>query len=226
MRLDERLSMCAKFVRPGSRLADVGTDHAYLPIWLVQNSVVTHVIATDLRDGPLLNARQNIVKYKADGHIETRLSDGFDAVAVDEADDFVLAGMGGELIIKIVARAAWLKDEKKHLILQPMSAEKELREFLACEGFALADEQAVTCSGKVYTVMSVFFRGEAVSTNALYPYIGKLGENLSVANQLYIKREIRDLKNKQKGYIATAQEKNVRSTQCIIEELERLIGGE
>ncbi len=226
VKLDERLSMCAKLVRPGKRVVDVGTDHAYLAIWLALNEVASRVVATDLREGPLLNAKQNIIKYGVEGRVETRLSDGLDAISAEEAEDFVLAGMGGELIIKIMARAPWLKDGEKHLILQPMSAEQELREFLAREGFMVVDEQAVICAGKIYTVMSVFFRGGAVPMDELYPYIGRLGENLSEANRLYIAREIRDLKNKQKGYMATAQGDKAKTTQGIIDKLEHLIGGE
>ena len=226
LRLDERLSMCAKLVRPGKRVVDVGTDHAYLAIWLALNEVASRVVATDLREGPLLNAKQNIIKYGAVERVETRLSDGLDAIIAEEAEDVVLAGIGGELIIKIMARAPWLRDGEKHLILQPMSAEQELREFLAQDGFTVVDEQAVTCYGKVYTVMSVFFRGGAVPTDELYPYIGRLGDNLSEANRLYIAREIRDLKNKQKGYMATVQADRAKATQGIIDKLEHLLGGE
>ena len=226
LRLDERLSMCAKLVRPGKRVVDVGTDHAYLAIWLALNEVSSRVVATDLREGPLFNAKQNIIKYGVVERVETRLSDGLDAITAEEAEDVVLAGMGGELIIKIIARVPWLRDEEKHLILQPMSAEQELREFLVRDGFTVVDEQAVTCAGKVYTVMSAFFRGGAIHTDELYPYIGRLGENLSDANRLYIAREIRDLKNKQKGYMATVQADRAKATQGIIDKLERLIGGE
>lgn len=226
LRLDERLSMCAKLVRPGKRVVDVGADHAYLAIWLALNEVASRVVATDLREGPLFNAKQNIVKFEVEERVETRLSDGLDAIIAEEAEDVVLAGIGGELIIKIMARAPWLRDGEKHLILQPMSAEQELREFLAQDGFTVVEEQAITCSGKVYTVMSVFFYGGAVPTDELYPYIGRLGENLSDANRLYIAREIRDLKNKQKGYMATAQADKAKATQGIIDKLERLIGGE
>lgn len=73
LRLDERLSMCTRFVRPGKRVVDVGTDHAYLAIWLALNEVASHVVATDLREGPLLNAKQNIIKYEVEERIETRL---------------------------------------------------------------------------------------------------------------------------------------------------------
>ena len=224
IKLDKRLRLCADFVRYQKRVIDVGTDHAYLALWLVLNNMATHVVATDLREGPLLNAKQNIVKYDVGDCVETRLSDGLDAVFADEVDDVVLAGMGGELIIKIIERAPWLRTREKHLILQPMSAEIELREFLAKCGFALLGEQAVVCGGKIYTVMLASFCGDTLPVDELYPYVGKLGEDLSVANKLYIEREIRDLKNKQKGYIATARFDKIEETRAIIEQLERLIG--
>ena len=220
--LDNRLFLCAQNVRPGKIVADVGTDHAYLPIYLVENKTIPHAIATDLREGPLLNAQKNILKYNLETKIETRLSDGLNEVNPEEVDDIVIAGMGGELIAKIVARASWLKDTSKHLVLQPMSAEQELREFLAREKFKIVSEKAVVSYGKVYTVMSVFFDKNLENQNEIYPYIGALQKNLTPEAILYIKRTIRDLKNKQKGYIAEKNFEKIEQLQRIISALEKI----
>lgn len=224
--LDERLYLCAKNVRLGSTVADIGADHAYIAIWLVLNEVCPRAIATDLRAGPLLNAQKNVVKYGVADKIETRLSDGLDAVFPVEVEDVIIAGMGGELITQIIARANWLKDPSKHLVLQPMSAEVELREFLASQKFKIVAEQAVVSCGKVYTVMSVFFDANFCCCDDLYPYIGRLCENLTVENRLYIERTIRDLKNKLAGLLATQELEKSAELQGIIAQLEDICKGD
>lgn len=223
MKLDKRLLLCAKTVRSGSRVVDIGTDHAYLVVWLILNNLISHAIASDLREGPLLNAQHNIKKYNAEKSIETRLSDGLDNINEHEVDDIVIAGMGGELIIDIIKRAAWLKNKEKHLILQPMSAEKELREFLASEGYMIKSEQAIVSYGKVYTVMSVFYVGSIEITDKLYPYIGLLKNNLTKEAYLYIEKEIRKLNNKVSGFIATNQLKKAESLNSIINKLKNIV---
>ena len=115
-RLDERLSLCAEFVREGVRLADVGTDHAYLPVWLACSGKIRSAVACDVRVGPLENAKANIQKYHVGNIVSTVLSDGLDSISPDLADDIVLAGMGGELITKIIMRTQWLYNGDKRLI--------------------------------------------------------------------------------------------------------------
>ena len=131
--LGSRLGLCAAMVRPGCRLADIGTDHGYLPVWLAKTGVIRSAVAADVREGPLQSARQNIERYGVEEQVTARLSDGLDLVSAQEADDIVIAGMGGELIARLVDRAAWLRDPQKHLILQP----NELRGRFA--GFPLGE---------------------------------------------------------------------------------------
>ena len=221
--LDNRLYLCAKNVRSGKFIADIGADHAYLAIWLILNKLIPHAIVTDVREGPLLNSAHNIRRFGLEEKIETRLSDGLGKIKPDEVDDIIIAGMGGELIAKIVSRADWLKNESKHLILQPMSSEAELREFLTREHFKIDSEQAIIDNNKVYTVMSVYFEQDFYNFDRIYTYIGKLGDNLTFENCSYIKRVIRDLKNKLKGYILTKKLKKVREISEVILELEQII---
>lgn len=224
--LDERLYLCAKNVRLGSTVADIGADHAYIAIWLILNDVCPRAIATDLRSGPLMNAQKNIFKYGVADKIETRLSDGLDAVFPAEVEDIIIAGMGGELIMQIIARAGWLRDPTKHLVLQPMSAEVELREFLASQKFKIVSEQAVVSCGKVYTVMSVFFDDNFSRGDELYPYIGRLDDNLTFENRVYIERTVRDLRNKLAGFLATKDFKKSTELQGIIARLEDICKGD
>ena len=120
-RLGNRLALCASMVREGTKLADIGTDHAYLPIWLARKGRISSAIAADVKPLPLRSAEQNIRRYHVEEQITTRLSDGLRALSPDEADDIVLAGMGGELIIRLIGEAPWLKAGDKRLILQPMT---------------------------------------------------------------------------------------------------------
>ena len=101
--LDARLQMCADFVPPGAVLADIGTDHAYLPVWLCKSGKIPKAIAADIGQGPLQSAGESIARYQAQDRIETRLSDGLAAFSPGEADTIVIAGMGGELIARILS---------------------------------------------------------------------------------------------------------------------------
>ena len=111
--LDRRLQTCASMVRENHVLADIGTDHAYLPIWLVKKEVIKKAIASDINMGPLQKAAFNIRRYNVGKQVDARLSDGLELIFPNEADDIVIAGMGGELIADIIEKAPWLKDAEK-----------------------------------------------------------------------------------------------------------------
>ena len=135
MKLDERLSLCAQMVRDGAAVADIGTDHAYLPVYLVECGKIHKAIAADVREGPLENAKGNISKNGFDQQIKTVLSDGLEKISPDEADDIVIAGMGGELIIRIISAAAWLKDS----LANTAKSILPLAVFFSCQATSLPD---------------------------------------------------------------------------------------
>lgn len=191
--------MCADFVRQGAMVADIGTDHAYLPIFLVANGISPWVLATDLREGPLRSAARNILKFGVDEKVHVRLSDGLCTVLPDEVDDVIIAGMGGELIARIIHMAPWLKTTQKHLILQPMASPGELRAFLRDEGFSVLRERAVISRGRVYTVMEAVFSGTALAEDPLYEYIGALKHDFTGEARLYISHTIRGLRRRIRG---------------------------
>ena len=146
--LGPRLALCASLVREGSTLCDVGTDHGYLPIWLLKTGKIPKALACDINPGPLEAARRDGAKYGVGEELSFRLSDGLEAVSPEEAEDIAIAGMGGELILRIVTQAPWLRDPQKRLILQPMSSVPELRLGLRDLGFAVLQEEAVEDGGK------------------------------------------------------------------------------
>lgn len=172
--LDGRLSVCASLVRKGAHLADVGTDHAYLPVWLAKNGLITSAVACDVREKPLRSGQENIEYYKVGDIVTTRLSDGLDEVKPEEADDVVIAGMGGELIADIISRAPWLKSAEKRLILQPMTKPELLRRFLCENGYSIESETPCAHGGKFYTVLLVSYTGEAFTPTPSFRYAGKL----------------------------------------------------
>ncbi len=156
--LSRRLHAAFLLVREGKRVADIGTDHGYLPIALVKSGKAESAFASDIGKGPLERAEENIKKAGLEEKIKTVLTDGaafFDSLA----DEFIIAGMGGELIFDIISRAPFLKNEDIHLVLQPMTKIPVLRKSLAKEGFRIDEEKLVFEDDRVYTLMSVYYDG-------------------------------------------------------------------
>lgn len=154
----KRLLQIAQLIRPGASVADVGTDHAYLPIYLVKNGISKEVIAADIVDGPLKMAEINIGKYGFENSIKIIKSDGLKNLPRDEVQDIVIAGMGGELIFDILKKGAWT-DRDKSFILQPMTMEAYLRKMLWGEGYEIEGEYPVEEGRHIYTIMKVRYTG-------------------------------------------------------------------
>ena len=159
IKLNERLLTAVQFVREGSRLADVGTDHGYLPISLILEGRIAFAIAADINRGPLDKADENIHKYALDGKVKTVLCDGLRRIDKDEVDDVAIFGMGGELIVKILDEAPWLKDAAKRLILQPMTHPEKLRKYLADNGYRIIGEALSFDRGKIYQTICAEYDG-------------------------------------------------------------------
>ena len=123
MELTPRLRSVAQLVPQGAKFADIGTDHAYLPVWLLQRGIITKALACDLRQGPLDRARATAEKYGLTEQMDFRLCDGLAGVRPGEADTIAIAGMGGETIAAILSAAPWTWREDCLLLLQPMSAQ-------------------------------------------------------------------------------------------------------
>ena len=155
MELTPRLRAVAELVPPGAHFADIGTDHAYLPAWLILNGVIDRAIAADLRPGPLDRARETAEKYAVADRMDFRLCDGLTGLRAGEADTIVIAGMGGETIAHILERAPWTKGEGITLILQPMSSQPDLRQWLSENGYAIEKECIAREDKTLYTIMLV-----------------------------------------------------------------------
>ncbi len=174
MKLSPRLKAAADFVRCGKKIADIGTDHAHLPIYLVENKICPCAVASDVRPGPIANAKENVKQAGLEDKISLRLASGLDMVKTDEADDIVIAGMGGILIAELIEKAPWLKDSGKHLVLQPQSHAEILREFLIKNGYYIEKEEICEDAGRLYCVMSIYFDGTVRTYPEYYEYYGEI----------------------------------------------------
>lgn len=154
MTLSERLRQVASHVPIGSRLLDVGSDHAYLPIYLLQEQRIASAIAGEVVDGPYQSALTNVKAYDLEEQIEVRLANGLAAMtATDEVDVITICGMGGRLIAEILGAGRDKLERVKQLILQPNNREDDLRTWLSTNGFHLVAEQLVVEHGKYYEIL-------------------------------------------------------------------------
>ena len=153
LELTPRLALLAAWVPPGARLIDVGTDHGYLPAWLIQNGQIEEALASDLRPGPLSRAEDTARRCGVEGKMRLRLCPGLSAIRPEEGDTIAIAGMGGENIAMILSAAPWTADGQHTLLLQPQSRSEALRRFLQDRGYRIFREQLVWDRGILYPVL-------------------------------------------------------------------------
>ena len=158
--LSGRMQMVADMVTKGNVLADIGCDHGFVSIYLLENGICPKVIAMDVNEGPLLRAKEHIDKRGLTPYIDVRLSDGMDKLLFGEADSILIAGMGGRLVIKILTDCMEKAKALKEIILQPQSELHLVRQFLTDFGFHILQEDMVKDNGKFYPAMRVAWREE------------------------------------------------------------------
>lgn len=166
LQLQPRLQLLADLVPQGARLADIGTDHGYLPVHLIQQGRISYAIAADVGQEPLQHAIRTATEYGTAG-IDFRLCDGLNGIGSDEVDTVAIAGMGGETIIHILSFAEWTREPGRYtLLLQPMTKAGELRRWLADNGYCFTDERLVWDKNFLYPVM-VVTGGEQTELNEI-----------------------------------------------------------
>ena len=207
MKLDSRLMAIANLVRKDKTFADIGTDHAYLPVYLVEKGIISKAIASDLRKGPLENAKDSVVSYGFSEQIELRLSDGLNSFQENEVQEIAVAGMGGLLISQFIERTQWLKSEDVHLILQPMTHVEELRKTLFDNGFIIDEEVVAEDDEKLYIILSVYYYNDSTAYTDLDLIVGKLPYNDDDLSKKYLakiynkyNKKLIALKNADKEY--------------------------
>lgn len=195
MILKGRLKLIADKVPECTTVCDIGTDHAYLPIYLVLNNKCKKAIAADVKKGPIEAAKSNIETYTLSEVIETRLGNGLEPIIEGEADVIVIAGMGGILIKDIIKQELNTAKAAKVLILQPMNALEILREWLNENGFYILDEEMINEGEKIYDVFSVKWTGDVPQNDKFNNYIGsKLIEKNDPLLYRYIEKWSNQLK--------------------------------
>lgn len=189
--LQGRLLKAASMLEGCEKPADIGTDHAYIPVYLVQSGKCQKVIATDVRKGPLIKAARNIEKYGLSDKIELRMGYGIKPIQDGECDSFVIAGMGGIVISQILEASLKTVEKAKALVLQPLYKEEVLREFLLQKGFRIEKEALVRDEGRIYVVIRAVFDGIIRQDQNLYYHVGRvLFENSDPLLKAYLDRRI------------------------------------
>lgn len=168
--LSERMRRTAALVTRGNRTADVGCDHAYTSIYLVQHGIAPHVIAMDINAGPLARAKENVARFGMEKQIELRQSDGLAALAPSEAETVLIAGMGGPLAERILSAFPRTLAAAKELVLQPQSEIAKVRRFLHHAGFCITAEDMVSEDGKYYVMLRAEHGTEEPWTEEEYLY--------------------------------------------------------
>ncbi len=222
--LSNRLKEIAVLVPKDCRVADIGTDHGYLPIYLIKNGIASFVFACDIAEKPLNTAEKNV---RASGlhNIECRLSDGLAKINPAEIDAAVIAGMGGEVISGIIDRCDWIKSNDYTLILQPTTSPEKLRSYLSLNGFYVYSEVAVCENDKIYSIMRVNYCGEKQTLAPHELFIGKLKTD-NKSSVAYIEKQLKrvsKLSGDLKNIPAKRQEYNYYS--LITDTLTKILGG-
>ncbi|MBQ8746950.1 MAG: SAM-dependent methyltransferase [Clostridia bacterium] len=205
--LDARLALAASFVREGGIVADVGTDHAYLPIWLIFSGVCPRAVASDINEGPLQSARDHAEKYGVADRMDFVLADGLAAIDLDAigVTDIAICGMGGEMIAGILDAAPYTRRAGVRCILQPMSSVEDLRTYLARTGYVIEDERLAEAAGRIYTCLAVSYDGQSRTLTPAQTLLGAAHIDRGAAEALfapYLLREYRSVQKKYRGRLA------------------------
>ncbi len=195
MAISKRLRTVAHAVTPGRRVADIGTDHGYVPIYLVERGLCPKAIAMDVNPGPLERASAHIQEKGLEDRISTRLSDGLEKLDHDEADTFILSGMGGELICRILRDRKDLLADGPELVLQPQSEWFKVRHILHEMDYRIEREWFLKDEGKYYVVLKAVPGRQSFSSEADYYYGSFVQEECSPVLEEYLLRE--EEKNKE-----------------------------
>ena len=219
--LTPRLSAAASLVRGGGIIADIGTDHGYLPVYLIQSGRVRGAIAADIGKMPLQNAAKTIENYHLSNVISLRLSDGLREFSEGDADEYVFAGMGGTLIAEKLAETPWIKNSNLHFVFQPQSRAEDLRKFLFENGFSINNELAVHEGRRVYITFDATYTGEIKPFTDADCFIGKLTHTEDSHKHLSL--QLTRLKEKYNAYLQCDRLNEVSGLLDTIQKIEGFI---
>ncbi len=200
--LDARLALAASFVRDGAVLADVGTDHAYLPIALLLSGRCPRAVASDIHKGPLESAWAHAEKYGVADRMHFTLADGLKGIDLGTlgVTDIAVCGMGGEMIAGILDAAPYTRANGVRCILQPMSSVEDLRRYLSRVGYCIEDEKLAAAAGRVYTCLAVSYDGQVRTLSNAQAILGAAHIDRGAAEPLFIPYLVREYRSAVKKY--------------------------
>jgi tRNA (adenine22-N1)-methyltransferase len=202
IQLNPRLQLAASMVRRGTKLADIGTDHGYLPIHLLLSGHISRAVLSDINRGPLAKAEENVRAAGVERLVSFKLCNGAAELENLGITDYTVCGMGGELIADIIGHAPHLMRENINLVLQPMSKPEVLREYLYSNGFSIDKELFVTDEGKHYVCIMAHYTGVRVAFSAADAYFGNekfYRDEPSDSARLYLEGKLASLTRAEAG---------------------------
>lgn len=221
--LPPRLEAVANLANPTTVVADIGTDHGYIPIYLVQSKEVRHVIATDMNADPLNKARRMVQRYRLEASISLRLGNGLEVLEPGEAETLILAGMGGVLIAEILTAAPAVVNQAQQLILQPVQAAPALRRYLATHGYRILEEVLIQEDHRFYEIISARFENlPAYEPEPVWLEVGSfLKQQPEAVANAFVNRKIRLFTQKYKGLLQADEPDaaQIANTQALVEAL-------
>lgn len=228
--LSKRLCSVAELVRQDAIFADIGTDHAYLPVFLLNEGRIGYAYCSDINEGPLNSARTNVADAGFSDKVTFTLADGADALCGLGITDYAICGMGGELIADIIDRAQHLKSKEVNLILQPMTKQAHLRSYLASHGFEILTESYSEDAGKYYVTFLATFSGERRDIDECEAELGSSGvETIGLLYKVnYLRTKIRAYRRAASGKMlggesAPPELKLIEAAEAEIKRIESLL---
>ncbi|MGL5311731.1 MAG: tRNA (adenine(22)-N(1))-methyltransferase [Peptostreptococcaceae bacterium] len=227
MKLTDRLLKIASLVTEGKRVADIGTDHGYIPVYLLNKGKVPFAILADVNKGPLENARGEVRHNKLLDKVDLRLGSGIEVLEKGEVDEVIIAGMGGILISELLEAKLEVAHSVDKLILQPMQAQSELRKYLLNNGYEILDEVLVREDFRIYEIIIAKYTGNnTVVEDEVYYEVGKkLIENKDSLLNEFIDKKIymyNSILKKIEGKVGEGIENKRKDSVAAIEKLEKL----
>ena len=228
MKLTDRLLKIASLVDEGKKIAHIGTDHGYIPVYLLNNNKIDYAILADVNKGPLENAKKEVRHNKLDDKVDLRLGSGLEVLNQNEVDEVIIAGMGGILISELLEAKKSVSQTVEKLILQPMQAQNELRKYLYNNGYEILNEVLVKEDFRIYEIIVAKYSGvkTQVKDEIYYEVSNNIIENKDVLLGEFLNKKINSYENiikKLEGKNGEAIEIKRNKTIKIIEKLKEML---
>ena len=228
MKLTDRLLKIASLVSKGKTIADIGTDHGYIPVYLLNKGTIPFAILADVNKGPLENARKEVRHNNLTDKTDLRLGSGIEVLKKGEVDEIIIAGMGGILISELLEANKEVAHSVDKLILQPMQAQEELRKYLLSNGYEIVNDVLVKEDFRIYEIIETKYTGKntIVENEIYYEVSKKLIENNDPLLKEFIDKKIykyNSIVEKLEGKNGEVVEAKRNDTKAIIEKLNKLI---